>query len=68
MPRIPADTLTDFSTRLLAQGGLGGDESALVATSLAFQNQPAAAVKDTALPGNLRVAVLDQNGGVLTSG
>ena len=38
MPRISADTLTDFATRLLVQGGLGGDEGALVAKSLVGAN------------------------------
>ncbi len=38
MPNIPADTLTDFSTRLLVAGGLAEDESALVARSLVGAN------------------------------
>jgi hydroxycarboxylate dehydrogenase B len=38
MPTFSADSLTDFATRLLAAGGVGADESALIAHSLVGAN------------------------------
>ncbi|MEX2559171.1 MAG: Ldh family oxidoreductase, partial [Pirellulales bacterium] len=38
MPTIPAAALTDFATQLLAAGGVGRDEAALVAESLVGAN------------------------------
>lgn len=38
MPTIDATSLVDFSTRLLAAGGVGGDEARLVAVSLVEAN------------------------------
>jgi uncharacterized oxidoreductase len=38
MPTIAADALADFATRLLAAGGLSGEEAALVARSLVEAN------------------------------
>jgi uncharacterized oxidoreductase len=38
MPTFSAETLTDFATRLLAAGGIGHEEAALVATSLVAAN------------------------------
>jgi uncharacterized oxidoreductase len=38
MPTFSAETLTDFAIRLLAAGGLGADEAALIAASLVGAN------------------------------
>jgi uncharacterized oxidoreductase len=38
MPTYSAETLTEFATRLLAAGGLGNDEAALIAHSLVGAN------------------------------
>jgi uncharacterized oxidoreductase len=38
MPTFAADQLRDFATRLLSAGGLGGEEAALVGTSLVDAN------------------------------
>ena len=38
MPSFSSRALTDFATRLLAAGGIGADEAALIATSLVGAN------------------------------
>ena len=59
-------TLALSATMLGGCTGDGGSEPH-VATRLAFQTQPIAAVRDTALIATVTVAVLDENDDVLTS-
>lgn len=69
MPRsvISRTIVTLVTLALAACGGDDGGTEPLVATRLAFQVQPVAAVRDTAIPAAITVAVLDQNDDVLTS-
>jgi hypothetical protein len=45
----------------------GGSGPGATATRLSFTAQPGSAIADTAIPGEIKISVLDQNGGVLTS-